>query len=181
MKKLFSIIIAIILIFSMSIPTFAADEYYYVNGKWKFNDVISLPSFSYYLINFDVSDSSSCVGFQTTRSGLFYDYDGHSSVSYDSDFGEWRKAALQTVDFGDTPVSVAAFFYDWLSSNAVPLDEQIIPDVSDNTTTETVYIKEDRPFFTTPLEDFTVTEGLLLLLFVTTFLNNIFKQYVKGN
>ena len=47
--------------------------------------------------------------------------------------------------------------------------------------TETLYIKEDRPFFTTPLEDFTVTEGLLLLLLVITFLNNIFKQHLKGN
>lgn len=47
--------------------------------------------------------------------------------------------------------------------------------------TETVYIKEDRPFFSTPLTEYTVTEGLLLLLFVITFLNNIFKQYVKGN
>lgn len=47
--------------------------------------------------------------------------------------------------------------------------------------TETVYIKEDRPFFTTSIDEYTVTEGLLLLLFVITFLNNIFKQHLKGN
>lgn len=51
----------------------------------------------------------------------------------------------------------------------------------DTPITDTIYVKEDRPFFTTPLNDYTVTEGLLLLLFVITFLNNIFKQHLKGN
>lgn len=56
-----------------------------------------------------------------------------------------------------------------------------IPEQETTVITETVYIKEDRPFFTTPIDEYTVTEGLLLLLFVITFLNNIFKQHLKGN
>ena len=69
--------------------------------------------------------------------------------------------------------------------NIVTPVEEIFTDeteqVETTVITETLYIKEDRPFFTTPLEDFTVTEGLLLLLLVITFLNNIFKQHLKGN
>jgi len=45
--------------------------------------------------------------------------------------------------------------------------------------TETIYIKENRPLFETPLTDYSVTEGLLLLLFVVTVLNSIFKSHIK--
>lgn len=37
------------------------------------------------------------------------------------------------------------------------------------TITETVYIREDRPFWTTSFEDYTVTEGLLLCLLLSAF------------
>jgi len=58
-------------------------------------------------------------------------------------------------------------------------DEPVVPDTPPSS--DTIVVKEDRPFFTTPLDEYTVTEGLLLLLFVITFLNNIFKQHLKGN
>ncbi|MBQ7797553.1 MAG: hypothetical protein IJ371_00335 [Clostridia bacterium] len=51
---------------------------------------------------------------------------------------------------------------------------------SDTPNTEYVYIKENRPLFETPLSDYSVTEGLLLLIFVVTVLNNIFKSHIKG-
>lgn len=48
------------------------------------------------------------------------------------------------------------------------------------TVTEYVYIKENRPLFDTPLSDYSVTEGLLLLILVITVLNNVFKSHIRG-
>ena len=68
-----------------------------------------------------------------------------------------------------------------IDENTTEIITEDIEQTETTVITETVYIKEDRPFFTTPINEYTVTEGLLLLIFVITFLNNIFKQYVKGN
>lgn len=42
------------------------------------------------------------------------------------------------------------------------------------------YVKEKRPILTTPIEDYSVTEGILLLLFIVTLLTNIFRSNIKG-
>ncbi len=47
------------------------------------------------------------------------------------------------------------------------------------TITEYVYITENRPFFSTPLEDFSVEEGLLLLILVFTVFDSLFKSRLK--
>ena len=53
-------------------------------------------------------------------------------------------------------------------NTAIYVDEIFSDELHEQETTvltETVYIKEDRPFFTTPIDEYTVTEGLLLLYF----------------
>ena len=71
----------------------------------------------------------------------------------------------ETTDVGDTSVII---------------ETEENTDVATETVTEYVYIKENRPFFETPLIDYSVTEGLLLLIFVVTVLNSIFKSHIKG-
>ena len=59
-------------------------------------------------------------------------------------------------------------------------DNPDTPNEPDNPNIEYIYIKENRPLFETPLSDYSVTEGLLLLILVITLLNNIFKTHIRG-
>jgi len=182
MKKYLTLLLSFILIFSLSISTYAADSKYYVNGNWQFHESPLAPSFSSYEISF-ASNSSFFSSF--VYDGMFLYFD--DVLAYDYDMVDWRKSEFTYIDFGANPVEVSEAFYSWIRLCAVPLVEQIVPespddsDTTDSPTIETIIIKEDRPFFTTPIDEYTVTEGLLLLLFVITFLNNIFKQHLKGN
>jgi len=66
------------------------------------------------------------------------------------------------------------------TDESVEIDTNSEVDIVTETVIEYVYIKENRPLFETPLSDYSVTEGLLLLIFVVIVLNNVFKSHIKG-
>lgn len=108
--------------------------------------------------------------------------------SYDTQLGTrtyYKGFARCIIDFGSEPQNVSSDFYAWLNSNATRLTalEKVPDDSGSGESTpviEYVYLKENRPMFETPLSDYSVTEGILLLIFVVTVLNNVFKSHIKG-
>lgn len=92
------------------------------------------------------------------------------------------------LDFGSEPQTVSSSFVTWLNANATRLTSlEKVPDADDGSgdeettpSIEYVYLKENRPMFETPLSDYSVSEGILLLIFVVTVLNNVFKSHIKG-
>ena len=70
----------------------------------------------------------------------------------------------------------AAVFSDSLDLLAV---EDAYPEMEQYTETVIAEVVDDRLFMTTPIDDYTVTEGLLLLIFLVLVLQLVIR-FVKG-
>ena len=70
----------------------------------------------------------------------------------------------------------AAVFSDSLDLLAV---EDASPEMEQYTETVIAEVVDDRLFMTTPIDDYTVTEGLLLLIFLVLVLQFVIR-FVKG-
>ena len=180
MKKILTLFLTFTLMFSLAVPSFAAEKVS-LNGTYKIVsfDVNSSITSGW---NEKVSGSITKGSYSSTVNSFTMAKDSITIWTYDACIYIYPDKVPDIIVVFENQ-SVSSLFYDWLIANSIWLDApEPEPEPEPETpSTETIVVKEDRPFFETSLLDYTVTEGLLLLLFVTTFLNNIFKQHLKGN
>lgn len=113
--------------FSHSVSYTVAPVEYQLSGKWVFNEpvwpVFDVPT----NINF-TSNNESFTGIKMIQSTngpvVYYISQSNSSgiIVYDAEdtyYWNIRNVEYQTVDFGSTPKTVSAIFYNWFTANAV--------------------------------------------------------------